>query len=104
MPLKECIIHRQYSTNECLFVRELFSIFTKSCAALHLVNILKVFSHCPYMKMWKFSKEKGWTNSTHFLLRLRQGRVLRIYTPYLFKCGVLRRLLLLSVFPQPSTR
>ena len=54
-------------------------------------DILKVFSHCPYMKMWKFSKEKGWTNGTHFLLRLWQGRVLRTRTPYLFKCGVLRR-------------
>lgn len=92
MPLKECIIYRQYSTNECLFVCELFSIFTKSCAAMYLADILKVFSPCPYMKMWKFSKEKGWTNSTHFLFRLWKERVLR--TPYLFKCGVLRRFLL----------
>ena len=104
MPLKECIIHRQYSTNECLFVRELFPIFTTSCAAMHLAGILKVFSHCPEWKMWKFFNNNGTTNSTHFLFRLWQGRVLRIYTPYLFKCGVLRRLLLLSVFPQPSTR
>lgn len=61
-------------------------------------DILKVFSHCPYMKMWKFSKEKGWTNGTHFLLRLWQGRVLRTRTPYLFKCGVLRRLFSLRSF------
>ena len=98
MPLKECIIHRQYSTNECLFVRELFPIFTMSCAAMYLADILKVFSHCPYMKMWKFSKEKGWTNSTHFLFRLWQERVLRVHTPYLFKCGVLRRLFSLRSF------
>ena len=104
MPLKKCIIYRQYSTNECLFVRELFSIFTTSCAAMHLADILKVFSHCPEWKMWKFFNNNGTTNSTHFLFRLWQGRVLRIYTPYLFKRGVLRRLLLLSVFPQPSTR
>ena len=61
-------------------------------------DILKVFSHCPYMKMWKFSKEKGWTNGTHFLLRLWQGRVLRTRTPYLFKCGVLRRVFYLMSF------
>ena len=72
MPLKECIIHRQYPSGECLFVCELFPIFTTFCAAMHLTDILKVFSHCPYMKMWKFSKEKGWTNSTHLLFRIWQ--------------------------------
>ena len=51
MLIKECIIHRQYSTNECLFVRELFPIFTTSCAAMHLADILKVFSHCPYQEI-----------------------------------------------------
>ena len=52
---------------------------------MHLADILKVFSHCPEWKMWKFFNNNGTTNSTHFLFRLWQGRVLRIYTPYLFK-------------------
>ena len=74
MLIKECIIHRQYSTNECLFVRELFPIFTTSCAAMHLADILKVFSHCPEWKMWKFFNNNGTTNSTHFLFRyMRSG-------------------------------
>lgn len=59
MPLKECIIHRQYPTNECLFVRELFSIFITSCAEMYLADILKVFSHCPNLKMWQFSTNQG---------------------------------------------
>ena len=66
MPLKECIIHRQYSTNECLFVRELFPIFTTSCAAMHLADILKVFSPGPNLKMWQFSVAKD--NEQHSFL------------------------------------
>ena len=67
--------------NECLFVCELFSIFVTSSVIMRSADILKVFSHCPYMKMWKFSKEKGWTNGTHFLFRYWQGCVLRPYIP-----------------------
>ena len=31
---------------------------------LRIAYILKVYSHYPTMKMWKFSKENGWTNGT----------------------------------------
>ena len=104
MLIKECIIHRQYSTNECLFVRELFPIFTTSCAAMHLADILKVFSHCPYMKMWKFSKEKGWTNSTHFLFRLwHRARSVFLYSISIQVWGI-ASFIFSQVIPQPSCR
>lgn len=104
MPLKECIIYRQYSTNECLFVRELFSTFTTSCVAMHLADIQKVFSHCPYMKMLKFSKEKGWTNSTHFLFRIWQRtRSVFLYSISIQVWGI-ASFIFSQVIPQPSCR
>ena len=31
-------------------------------------DMLKVFSHCPNLKMWQFSNESRTTNSTHSCL------------------------------------
>ena len=39
-----------------------------SYGAIRKADILKVFSHCPNLKMWQFSKESRTTNSTHSCL------------------------------------
>ena len=98
MPLKECIIHRQYSTNECLFVRELFpTLYNVLCSNALGRHIESVFALSLSGKCGSFSVSNGTTNSTHSLFRSMAGcAVLRVDTPYLFRCGVLRRLLLLS--------
>lgn len=66
-------------------------------------DIWKVFSHCPYMKMWQFSTNQGQRTALISCLDYGKGYVQRTYTPYLLKCGVLRRLFD-SGLPQPSCR
>ena len=73
-----------------------------SYGAIRKAGILKVFSHCPNLKMWQFSKESRTTNSTHSCLDYG-SRCVYTDTPYLFECGVLHRLFD-SGLPQPSVR
>ena len=66
-------------------------------------DIMKVFSHCPFKKMWKFSMGKGCNGQHSFLFRLCGHGCLSAYdTSYLFKCGVLNNVCFPKVLPQPS--
>ncbi len=65
---------------------------------------MKVFSHYPYQKMWKFSKQKD--NEQHSFIRLDYDNqtIIGFDTSYLFECGVLNTFIFAWVFPQPSDR
>ena len=66
-------------------------------------DMLKVFSHCPMWKMWKFSITTGQTNSTHSCLdyAVRDSCTLR----YLISIRVwgIASFTVVKVLPQPST-
>ena len=47
--------------------RDFFYIFIPPYCGIHII-IVKVFSRCPYKKMWKFSEQRGYDN-THYLFR-----------------------------------
>ena len=65
---------------------------TERLIARRYTYLMKVFSHCPYKKMWKFSTKKGLTNDTHILCSyVVYARFVHIHL-ILFKCGVLHRL------------
>ena len=64
-------------------------------------DMLKVFSHCPNLKMWKFSITTGQTNSTHSCLYNGMG----FLYPYPISIRVwgIASFTVVKVFPQPST-
>ena len=80
---------------------ENFHTFALSFGAIWRTYILKVFSHCPNLKMWQFSKRED--NEQHsFLFRLCGKGILYPTIPHIYSsvgyCIVYSRLGL----PQPS--
>ena len=42
------------------------------------IFIVKVFSHCPYKKMWKFSEQKGYDNTRCLFRFMWKAQFLRL--------------------------
>ena len=58
--------------------KNIFCIFIPPYCGIH-ITIVKVFSRCPYKKMWKFSEQRGYDN-THYLFRsMRKAQFLCPY-------------------------
>ena len=69
--------------NECLFVCELFSTFTASCAIMHPADIQKVFSHVLSGKCGSFSITTG--QRTALISCLEYGRdVFCVSIPHIY--------------------
>ncbi len=71
---KSSNIHtRQYPTNECCLLGNIFYL----CIVFREIScqtyILKVFSHCPFKKMWKFSTNQR-TQRTTLILVIDKAR------------------------------
>ena len=95
IPLIECCLKKTFISLRCL-----------SEQSVGQYILMKVFSHCPNLKMWQFSNESRTTNSTHscldyavrvsctlrYLISIRVWGIVPCDTSYLFECGVLHRL------------
>ena len=86
--------------------RKLFHNFVTSLGRNTKDSHMKVFSHCPLLKMWKFSITMGRYEQHSFLFRLWQGILISIgmHLPHIYSSVGYCIVIIVRVFPQPSVR